>query len=203
VKRALILVSLTLLALCAAVACLDVFSTPAELPPPDPTLAITLEDGSQVPLAELLERTRTATIPAQETPAPTPAPQVGDDHDGAWQKLAAARAAPPDPRVLQANRERVQAQLDQRHPLHLLAMQREREGDLDQALALLQSIPEDHPDWAWAQRHIGWRILAQGKGDPAGGLPYVQRALRADPLDGNAWQDAARVHAATLGFDLD
>ena len=42
-------------------------------------------------------------------------------------------------------------------------------------------------------------LLTNRLGRPAAGLGYANRSLDADPLSGEAWQDASRVYLATLG----
>ena len=81
-----------------------------------------------------------------------------------------------------------------------LAEERRAAGDVEQALALYQSIGEDHPRWAHCQRRVGWDILARGLGDPSRGVAFVNASLLAEPFDGNGWQDAARVYLCTLGL---
>ena len=73
-------------------------------------------------------------------------------------------------------------------------------GDLDAALALYRSVPRSHPEYAAAQRIIGWKIYARQLEQPRMGVAYVNRSLRADPLEGNAWQDAYRIYLQALGF---
>jgi len=73
-------------------------------------------------------------------------------------------------------------------------------GRTDEALALLRSIPEDDPDYAAAQRHIGWKIYARALHRPEEGVAWVNRGLAHDPLKGNAWQDLCRIYLETLGL---
>jgi len=73
-------------------------------------------------------------------------------------------------------------------------------GRTDEALALLRSIPEDDPDYAAAQRHIGWKIYARTLHRPEEGVAWVNRGLARDPFEGNAWQDLCRIYMETLGL---
>jgi hypothetical protein len=74
------------------------------------------------------------------------------------------------------------------------------QGNTQLAIECLTRIPRGHPDWSRAQRFLGLRVYARN-GDPATGVAYVHRALAANPLEGNAWQDAARVYLARMGID--
>jgi hypothetical protein len=79
-----------------------------------------------------------------------------------------------------------------------LAEQRFWAGDRAQARALYASVPPDDPSYALAQRRLGWEFQTKLDGDPLAGVASVNRSLRADPLDGNAWQDASRVYLESL-----
>jgi len=76
-------------------------------------------------------------------------------------------------------------------------------GHMEQAEALYASIPEGHPHWSRARRRLAWDVYAKGRGEAARGVPLAHESLRSDPLDGNAWQDAARVYLATVGLSVD
>jgi hypothetical protein len=80
-----------------------------------------------------------------------------------------------------------------------LAERRLRAGDVEQALALYQSVTEDHPRFAFCQRRIGWDILTRGRDEPSRGVAFVNASIAAAPFEGNAWQDAVRVYLSTLG----
>ena len=79
-----------------------------------------------------------------------------------------------------------------------LAEQRFRAGDFAQARALYASVAPDEPGYSLAQRRLGWEIQTKLDGDPLAGVGSVNRSLRADPMDGNAWQDASRVYVESL-----
>ncbi|KAA3612892.1 MAG: hypothetical protein DWQ01_04090 [Planctomycetota bacterium] len=66
-------------------------------------------------------------------------------------------------------------------------------GHVEEAITLLRSIPDDHPDFARAQRFIGWDLYTKELNQPRIGLTFVQRSIRESPTNGNAWQDAYRV----------
>ena len=53
-------------------------------------------------------------------------------------------------------------------------------------------------DYGLAQRRLGWEIQTRFEGDPLAGVGSVNRSLRANPLDGNAWQDASRVYLESV-----
>ena len=75
-------------------------------------------------------------------------------------------------------------------------------GDHEQALALFRSLPKEHPRYGRAQRRIGWDIYTRAMNEPNLGLAFVNRSVLESPGEGNAWQDAYRVYAATLGFSV-
>jgi hypothetical protein len=75
-------------------------------------------------------------------------------------------------------------------------------GELAQAEALFRSVPEDHPHYNVAMRRIGWEILTKERGDPRAGVAYINRSLAADPFDHDIWQDTWRVYARTLGMEV-
>ena len=72
-------------------------------------------------------------------------------------------------------------------------------GDTERALAVWQAVPSNHPDYARAQRFIGWKIYDRELSRPGEGVSYVNRSLAADPLSGNGWQDAVRIYWNALG----
>ncbi len=76
-------------------------------------------------------------------------------------------------------------------------------GNLDDAAALFERVPEDHPQYAKAMRFLGWEIFTIARGEPKRGVAYVNRALWADPLSGSAWLDWGRtyLHRMSNWFD--
>ena len=155
------------------------------LPTPDPLLPIHLQDGRVLPLADAVAAARSATLPAPAGPAPRAlAPSLG---------TLSPAASSPTPEELVASAFAREA------PLFRLAEAAQHAGRLDEALALYQSVPQDDPGWALAQRRIAWNILTEGRGEPRRAVSYVQAALAREPFEGNSWHDLARVYAATLG----
>ncbi|MDJ0976661.1 MAG: hypothetical protein QNJ98_19550 [Planctomycetota bacterium] len=67
-------------------------------------------------------------------------------------------------------------------------------GHPEKALAVWRAIPRDHHDYARAQRYIGYWLYDRTLDTPWRGVAHVNRSLIADPLSGNAWQDAARIY---------
>ena len=184
---------------------------PAEAPPPDPGLLITLPDGSEVPLGELVEQASapetaddglglelvdgaTAAAP-DETAAPSPA-EVPDVSEMSDEEAAA---------FVREVLERARRDADNPAPDDLLGLARlaRREGRLDQAVALYRSIPPDHHSYARAQRQLGWKLYTQEMHEPTRGIAHVNASVAADPMDGNAWQDLVRVYGSSLGLPLD
>jgi hypothetical protein len=83
-----------------------------------------------------------------------------------------------------------------------LAKQALSEGRDDEALALFLSVDVSAIS-ARETRYIGWDVLTKRMGEPRRGVAYVESALRREPLDGNSWQDLARVYAHSVGLALD
>jgi hypothetical protein len=171
-----------------------------ELPPPDPALPVTLADGRVLPLSELLDRLRRA--PAQDAP---PVPLAPSEEPAPLLPLEASPEAFADPH---AELARIRIELARRSagihgPLVALAEEQLELGNLEQAAALYLSVRPGEQGYGFARRRLGWEVLARGRGQPELGVAHVHEALRAEPLDGNSWQDAARVYGAALGFDLD
>ena len=78
-----------------------------------------------------------------------------------------------------------------------------RAGNLEDAAALFERVPEDHPQYSTAMRFLGWEIYTNALGDPKRGVAYVNRAIWSDPLSGTAWQDWGRtyLHRMSGWFD--
>lgn len=191
-RRTFKLLALLVVVLVVSVVVLVEWRAEDQLPPPDPAMPIHVSEGFVLSLAEVVEQAQAGTLPVR----------TDDDGPKVW--------TPPSPEALaaqaavhEANAKRVRAWEDNRPPLYRLGETALDEGRLDEALALFASIPEEDPYWADAQRCIGWDILAKRKGQPRRAVSYVQAAAMADPLEGNAWQDLARVYAGTLGFEID
>jgi hypothetical protein len=184
------------------------------LAPPDPAMPITLFDGSQLPLGELLARVeRNEPLPVQEPladrfgiPALTPEEAAVP---GAVEQAWARREMSPEElaaftAMLQETVANARRGIGSRFgPVFSLADEHLRNGNLDQAEALYLSIPEDHPGYAIARRRLAWDILSEGRGQPERGVDYVHEALLAEPMNDSSWQDLARVYGSTLGFDMD
>ncbi len=140
--------------------------TEAELARP-----IQMDDGSVVPLRELIARSETLDAGPPELEI-VPA----RDLDGSRM-----------PRTVNLFRGR--------GAFHL-GLRRLARGNTSDALAIWRAIPPEHHDYARAQRFIGFKLYDRALGQPAKGVAYVNRSLRSDPLSGNAWQDAVRIYWA-------
>ena len=46
-------------------------------------------------------------------------------------------------------------------------------------------------------------ILTYERNQPEAAVPHAHRALLADPLDGNSWQDLVVIYGRTLGVSFD
>ena len=166
---------------------------PEGLPAPDPAMPIHLADGTTRPLFEVVQAAREGT--------PLPYPQ--------------ARKFPTDPsltpeeaaehqRMMEVAAESVQKAIREVEGtvFHLAEVAR-HEGRLDEAQALYLSVPEDDPRYGRARRRLAWDVLTKGKNQPRLAVAYANDSVRADPLEGNSWQDLVRVYGATLGIDVD
>ena len=163
-----------------------------ELPPPDPALPIAFSDGSTLPLSKVLDRARHGLPLAVEPP--TIAQSLAIDLGG----TIVANPEQPMPALLAERHGEVDPD-----PIFALAQQKRADGNLDQALALYLSIPRESRNYANARRLVAWNILARDRHQPAQAVKYANQALHADPFDGNAWQDWARVYGRTLGLPVD
>ncbi|MHC4846637.1 MAG: tetratricopeptide repeat protein [Planctomycetota bacterium] len=167
--------------------------SPDDLPPPDPSLLITMPDGRQTQLFEVLAN---SDLVEEVT---------GLDKNGERVETKPEPAALPTEGLPHAAIEELRSIGWEMHPpadgdIYGLAEFALRQGDYEQALALFRSLPKEHPRYGRAQRRIGWDVYTKGLDDPDRGLAFVNRSVREDPTEGNAWQDAFRVYAATLGF---
>ena len=154
--------------------------TPGAPPVPeaDLAMAVPLEDGTVITLGELIGRELEAEAAPEAATKEKRSKPTRDD------PIAVLRLGEPKGVF--------------GHGLRRLA-----QGRPDLALRMWRAIPEGHPDYARAQRFIGYKIYDRALGDPAQGVAYVNRSLWKDPLSGNAWQDAVRIywHTAVDAFD--
>ncbi len=177
----------------ALVAVINVTAGPApELEPPDPDMEITVgAEGRVVTLAELTERFVEDSALSPDAEEPSDATQRAEEEESP-PALTPILTVWPDPE--RAAREGDLVQLG-RYAL--------REGRVEEALALWRSVPRGHEDWARAQRFIGYEIYGKALDEPRKGVAYVNRALAAQPFEGNSWQDLGRVYAQSLGLSFD
>jgi len=169
--------------------------------PPDPAMIIELPDGATLRLDALVEAFA-AEIPAD----------LGTDPEAAAEALPDLQRLPERPEDLTSAEVReLMRSLHERYTgarppgkdLFSLAEWNRHNGNLDQAQALYESVGEDDPKWSLARRRLAWDVYTKGHKTPARGVAYAHQSLQSDPLDGNAWQDAARVYAATLRIPVD
>jgi hypothetical protein len=167
--------------------------SPDDLPPPDPSLLITMPDGRQEPLFQVLAE---SDLVEEVT---------GLDRNGELVQEDVESFEEPVEGLTPTAIEELRSIGWEMHPpadgdIYGLAEYALRQGDFDQALALFRSLPKEHPRYGRAQRRIGWDVYTKGMDDPDRGVAFVNRSVRDNPTEGNAWQDAFRVYAATLGF---
>jgi len=67
-------------------------------------------------------------------------------------------------------------------------------GDLDAAVERLAAVSPDHPQYARAQRYLGYNIAVRENGQALSGLVHLHASVRADPWNGNIWQDLVRAY---------
>ena len=203
-KRAFLTVAIAATAtLVLLIAMVNVLAVPSgELPAPDPGQLVELPDGSQRTLGELVA----PWVEPLDAEAPRPEENTtGHELDEA---LSSDPELTPDERLARAAAmlERYRAKRaeppDGSDPFALAEWHRHL-GRLDQAQALYLALPESHPQWARSRRRLAWDCFTKGEGEPGRGVSFANEALAADPFDGNSWQDAARVYAATLGLPVD
>ncbi len=143
----------------------------------DLALPLQMEDGTVVTLGEVIRRDQAAEAALRT-------------------RAAAPRREPKAVRIARA--------VDILHGQGVfgLGLRRLAQGKPEEALTIWRAIPNEHRDYARAQRFIGYKIYDRALGEPAKGVAYVNRSIWNDPLSGNAWQDAARIylHAALDAF---
>lgn len=145
-------------------------------PAHDPLLPIALPNGEEVVLERIPE------VLAD------PAVQSKILETDRWSGSEEARSSQDTDPVLESERAAV-----------ALAMGRLRAGAWEEAAALLEQVPPGSPVYAKAQRFLGYKVYARRMEEPRRAVRYVNASLAADPWDGNAWQDAARVYGSVLG----
>ena len=179
---------------------------PADASSPDPAMLITLPDGGQRPLGDLLAAADRATradadAPASRAPEPAAADAKHELEDADHKRaliVPPRDVGEPAPFVIESWRH----DPDPDDPYELAEYHLWKTGETAQAEALFRSVPADHPHYNVAQRRIGWEILTKGRGEPRRGVAYINRSLAADPFDHDIWQDTWRVYMRTLGMEV-
>ena len=198
---------------------------PADAWSPDPAMLITLPDGGQRPLGDLLAAADRVTRADADAPAPGAPERLLDFADegfgfrphvgaglvepagaGAHGAADHKRALIVPPRDIGEPapfvRESWRDAPDPDDPYELAEYHLWTTGEVEQAYALFRSVPADHPHYNVAQRRIGWEILTKERGDPRQGVAYINRSMTADPFDHDIWQDTWRVYMRTLGMEV-
>ncbi len=223
----------------------NLLATPLdELPPVDPALLITMPDGSEQPLGELLARSETpqrssssrvdvdwetldtrvdvelALVEGGDADDVTGATEVppeqvaGElersgivDENGEllveWDAGTALSADDLREKILLSYQKRWEKNPPDATDVYEMAEYEHWNGRPEQAIALYRSVPKDHHSYARAQRHIGWKLYTKELDDPRRGIAFVNASVKADPFDGNAWEDLVRVYAAGIGLPVD
>ena len=165
-------------------------------PPPSREMVIPMPDGTARTLGELVDAVEAdASGEGERRDAGDDEATARDDAGGdaaAVEGTGAPAPIPPAPPALD---------MDARD-LIALAEYQLGQGRPDEAIALLRSVPEDHPRYGFAMRRIGWDGYTRGMDAPSRGVAFVNRSIRSDPWSGNTWQDAARVYGSQLGLPV-
>ncbi len=162
----------------------------APLPPaPDASLPIPLPGGGTATLGELVAAPPVfGAAPASPADDGRRAAEAATDPgagEGAGEKTeAAAETAASAFTWLRSPDDR---------DLYRLGRELAHRGNTEQAAALLRSVPPSHPQYARAQRFLGWDLYTRELNQPRVGMAFVNQSLRANPFDGNVWQDGYRV----------
>jgi hypothetical protein len=205
-KRNLILMMVglgaTLLVLVAIVNMLAIPS--AETPPPDPSQLVLLPDGSERTIEDLIAPWTDPDGEGREGSSPLEELEelvAGEPAEARTTEKTPEELGKEIEAVLETLRARVDHMPMTDDPFAVAEWHR-HEGRLDQAEALYLSMPDNHPQWARSRRRLAWDVFAK-EGEAGRGVPFVHESIMAEPFDGNSWQDAARVYAATLGLPVD
>ena len=71
------------------------------------------------------------------------------------------------------------------------ALEQHRAGHTRKAQALYEDVLREQPEHPGANHHLGW--LALQSGQPQTALPYLRRALEADPTPTSHWSTYAEA----------
>lgn len=191
-RRLLPRLGLILLLFLALTITLGVGLTEDPPPLPESSLQIQLPDGQMETLGSILEAglaqderllpmedSGTTTSNADDTQDPEPAVTI-DPADLALRRGRSWLLSPNDRDPYRLGRE--------------LASR----GDVESAIALLRSVPKEHPEFARSQRFVGWDLYTCELNQPRVGMHFIRQSIREDPMSGNAWQDGYRVLGRTI-----
>lgn len=197
-----------------------------EMEPVDPAMLITMPDGTERALADVVAAAEEVEDPVVHLRLPMP-----DEASVEILEMSREEAAdhvmdldtrrgddrivvvwdedePLTPEAVREHlRQRVLEQWDENPPdgsdLVELARYERHKGRPEQAVALLRSVPKGHRHYAKAQRDLAWKLYTQELKDPRRGIAHVNESIKADPFDGNAWEDLVRVYGAGIGLPID
>jgi hypothetical protein len=154
-------------------------SDPPPAPPP-PNMEIHLPDGSVQTLNEILETAELAQIQQQAEELLNP-PEAG-------QSERRRRRYTEGP-----NRRRTWLRSPNDRDPYRLGRELAAYGDIEEAIALLRSVPKNHERYARSQRYVGWDLYTRKLNQPRVGLSFIQESIHNDPFSGNAWEDGYRT----------
>jgi hypothetical protein len=162
----------------------------SESPPPlpDPSMEIQLPNGQTQTLSQILE----AGLSQGETLQPVGGTANANTNTNGY------GSATVDPADLALARGRSWLlSPDDRDP-YRLGRELASKGNINGSIALLRSVPVNHPEYARSQRFLGWDLYTQELNQPRVGMHFIQQSIRRDPTSGNAWQDGYRALGHTV-----
>ena len=166
-------------------------------------LPITLSDGEQVPLGGLVERREERAAEREAAREPEADEEAGAAREVDRGEIRTVIRSGADAGSILETLRRAGVPMSPSSEIVWLARDAYQNGRLDEAVALLNEIPPGDEQYSRAQRYLGWEVLTERGGRPRAGLAHMHKALQADPLDGENWQDASRVFLASIGVPFD
>lgn len=168
----------------------------SDAPPaaPSPEMEIHLLDGTVQTLGDIL---REAGLAKQETQAQS-APQAEGLADVLREIVSKPKKTGRSERRRRRYTEGPNSRRtwlnspDDRDP-YRLGRELAAYGEVEDAIALLRSVPKSDNRYARSQRYVGWDLYTRKLNQPRVGLSFIQESIHNDPFSGNAWEDGYRT----------